>query len=73
MRRRVAVWVACVAALAIACSHKAEQAEKKPMTKAQQDSAMAESRLPGAGVLKKSLEVSDSARVRADRENEDYQ
>ena len=51
-----------------ACSKQAsEQAEKKPMTKAQLDSAIAGSRLPGANVVGKALEVADSARVRANR------
>ena len=50
-----------------ACSKKSDQASKKPLTEAQRDSAIAASRLPGAGVVGKALEVSDSAKARADQ------
>lgn len=63
--------VVCVAgvviAAALACSGKPESAAKKPMTEAQRDSAIGESALPGAHVVKKALEESDSAEVRANR------
>jgi len=67
------LWV-CVAATAIlaaasACSKKVETA-KKPMTTAQRDSAIGESKLPGAIVVKKALAQSDSAKARAERENQ---
>jgi hypothetical protein len=39
------------------------------MTTAQRDSAIGESKLPGAAVVKKSLAESDSAKARAAREN----
>jgi hypothetical protein len=52
-----------------ACAKKVEPA-RKPMTTAQRDSAIGESKLPGAAVVKKSLEQSDSAKARAARENQ---
>jgi hypothetical protein len=65
------LWV-CVAAIAIvagsACSKKVEPA-KKQMTTAQRDSAIGESKLPGAAVVKRSLAESDSAKARTEREN----
>jgi hypothetical protein len=70
LNRRV---IMCVAAMAVcfvagACTKKAnEQAEKKPMTTAQRDSAIAASKLPGANVVGKALEVADSAEVRANK------
>ena len=63
--RRVCLLVAGILVLA-ACSQK-EQASKEPMTTAQRDSAIAASKLPGAGVVKKALEVSDSAETRANQ------
>ena len=51
-----------------ACAKKVEPA-KKPMTTAQRDSAIGESKLPGAVVVKKALAESDSAKARAAREN----
>jgi hypothetical protein len=67
------VWV-CIASMAIimassACSKKTNEAAKKPMTTAQRDSAIGESKLPGAVVVKKALEQSDTAKARAEREN----
>jgi hypothetical protein len=58
--------VGCLSVAIISCS-KSDQPAKKPMTTAQRDSAIAESKLPGAGVVKKALEQSDSAKVRANR------
>jgi hypothetical protein len=52
-----------------ACGKKVQPA-KKPMTTAQRDSAIGESKLPGSGVVKKALEQSDSAKARAERENQ---
>ena len=66
-----AVSVAVMAA-ASACSKKTETA-KKPMTEAQRDSAIGESKLPGAGVVKKAIEQSDTAKARAGRENQQNQ
>ena len=66
------VWIS-LGALALimgasACAKKAEPA-KKAMTTAQRDSAIGESKLPGAVVVKKALAQSDSAKARAAREN----
>lgn len=68
--RRVWICVALVAVLALggACSKKAET-PKKPLTTAQRDSLIGESKLPGAPVVKKALEQSDSAKARAERES----
>ena len=68
--RRVSIGVMLIAAAALAgaCSKKAETA-KKPLTTVQRDSLIGESKLPGAAVVKKSLEQSDSAKARAAREN----
>jgi hypothetical protein len=53
------------ATLLPACSKKSDEASKQPLTQAQRDSAIAASRLPGAGTVGKALEVSDSAESRA--------
>jgi len=68
--KRICVCLAMVTMVmaASACSKKTETA-KKPMTTAQRDSAIGESKLPGAGVVKKALEQSDSAKARAEKEN----
>jgi hypothetical protein len=68
-RRHLVVALACVAAAAGACAKK-KDVESKPMTTAERDSAIGESKLPGAGVVKKALEQSDSAKARAERANE---
>jgi hypothetical protein len=54
-------------AVVLACS-KSHQAAKEPrkLTEAQRDSAIAASKLPGANVVGKALEVSDSAKARAE-------
>ena len=65
-RRHAVLMIACVALLA-ACAKKQDTA-KKPLTTAQRDSAIAESKLPGAGVVKRALVVSDSAETRANRQ-----
>ena len=72
--RRGWLYAALVAMVAIggACSKKVEPA-KKSMTTAQRDSAIGESKLPGAIVVKKALEQSDSAKARAERENKQNQ
>ena len=70
--RRLWVFLVCVGVLTAlgACAKKSEPVAKKPMTEAQRDSAIGESNLPGAGVVKKALEQSDSAKARAERENQ---
>lgn len=69
--RRIGVFLTALAFVmgASACAKKVEPA-RKPMTTAQRDSAIGGSKLPGAGVVKKALEQSDSARTRAERENQ---
>lgn len=68
--RRVGICVAVFAVVfsASACTKKTETA-KKPLTTAQRDSLIGESKLPGAPVVKKALAESDSAKARAAREN----
>ena len=62
--------IVCVVAMCFtagACVKKAPEQAKKPMTTAQRDSAIAASKLPGANVVGKALEVADSAEVRANK------
>ena len=66
MSRRHAMLIIAWVALFPACAKKQDTA-KKPMTTAQRDSAIAESKLPGAGVVKRALVVSDSAETRANQ------
>ena len=47
-----------------------EKAPKKNLTRAQKDSVLAESDLPGAGVVGKALEAADSSDARAKRLDE---
>jgi len=69
-KRSMILKLACLCVLVLACSQKTQQAEKKPMTTAERDSAIGESSLPGAGVMKKALEQSDSAKARSEREDD---
>ena len=66
IRRIVCVVAVILIASTGACSKKAETV-KKPMTTAERDSAIGESKLPGAGVVKRALEQSDSAKARANQ------
>ena len=68
-RRSVWVLVFATALVVVSACSKSNQASKEPrkLTEAQRDSAIAASQLPGAGVVGKALEVSDSAKVRADQ------
>jgi hypothetical protein len=63
------VVAACAVGLIGACSDKTGSEEGAPvgMTAAARDSAIAESGLPGAGVVGKALSVADSAQARARR------
>jgi hypothetical protein len=54
---------------ALACSGGAPKAVGKGMTQRQRDSALGESRLPGAGGVKRALRVTDSAEARRARED----
>jgi hypothetical protein len=66
----LSVWATVgFASLVPACSKKSDEAAKPPLTQAQRDSAIAASQLPGAGVVGKALEVSDSAEARAEESN----
>ncbi len=66
--RRAFLYAAVSALLLAACSSKQEN--KPAMTERQRDSTIAASKLPGAGVVGKALEQSDSAKARAE-ESED--
>jgi uncharacterized protein YcfL len=57
-------FAAVSALLLVACSSKQET--RPAMTERQRDSTIAASKLPGAGVVGKALEQSDSAKARAD-------
>jgi hypothetical protein len=68
--RRVWIGIALfIAICGVSACGKIAETTKKPMTTAQRDSAIGESKLPGAAVVKKSLAESDSAKARAAREN----
>ena len=70
MRLRPFVFVLVAAiVMHVACSKKPDQTAKQPraLTQAQRDSAIAASKLPGAGVVGKALEVADSAESRANQ------
>jgi len=47
-----------------------EKTPKKNLTRAQKDSVLAESDLPGAGVVGKAIEVADSSAARSKRLDE---
>ena len=47
-----------------------EKAPKKNLTRSQKDSVLAESDLPGAGVVGKAIEAADSSAARAKRLND---
>ena len=68
MKATHAGWGMVFAALCVfsACSKESETHTRK-LTEAQRDSAIAASSLPGAKVVGKALEVSDSAKARADQ------
>ena len=61
-------WAIVFAALCVfsACSKKSDTHTRK-LTEAQRDSAIAASSLPGAKVVGKALEISDSAKARANQ------
>lgn len=67
--RRVVVSLAVSAWVAAGSCGKSstDQPAKKPMTTAERDSAIGESTLPGAGVVKRALAESDSAQKRANQ------
>jgi uncharacterized protein YcfL len=64
---RTVLYAAVSALLLAACSSKQET--RPALTERQRDSTIAASKLPGAGVVGKALEQSDSAKARADQAN----
>ena len=64
--RLMIVLLIAVLSLAAGCSGESGK-QTRTLTRHQRDSTLAESKLPGSGVVKKSLALSDSARSRADR------
>jgi hypothetical protein len=59
-----------IAVVCAACSQKGdEQKTTRKLTQAQRDSAIAASKLPGAGVVGKALEVADTAEARASKQD----
>jgi len=64
-RWRIYALTMAAAFVLLACSKKSENATPRTLTQAQRDSAIAASQLPGARVVGKALEVSDSAKARA--------
>lgn len=50
-----------------ACTEKKPEIPKKALTQQQRDSVLAETPLPGAKVVGRAIEVSDSASVRTER------
>jgi uncharacterized lipoprotein len=69
MRTRQYLAVIAVVLAIAACSSGKKEEQTRTLTERQRDSTIAHSRLPGAGVVGKALEQSDSAKARADREN----
>lgn len=65
MRLLIVILIA-VLAFAVGCSGESGK-QTRTLTEHQRDSTLAQSKLPGSGVVKKSLALSDSARARADR------
>jgi hypothetical protein len=65
---RGAVVVASLLALT-GCGEKQSDQSRAPLTRAQRDSVLAASQLPGAAAVGKALAVSDSATARAERIN----
>jgi hypothetical protein len=66
-RWRIYALTMTAAFVLLACSKKSENATRRTLTQAQRDSAIAASQLPGAGVVGRALEVSDSAKARANK------
>ena len=54
----------------VACTESARDSSKKELTQHERDSILAESDLPGANVVGKAIEVSDSSTARAKRTDE---
>lgn len=66
--KRTALLSLLVAAFLAGCSGGEKAPEtRRTLTEHERDSTLARSKLPGAGVVGKALEVADSASARADR------
>ncbi len=65
MRLPIVILIAALV-FAVGCSGESRN-QTRTLTKHQRDSTLAQSKLPGSGVVKKSLALSDSARIRAAR------
>ena len=68
---RVVAFGVLVALLGCSGKEEEDRAPASTLTQAQRDSVLAESRIPGAGVVGRALETADSAQARADRLDED--
>lgn len=71
MARKNLVAAAALAALALlaaGCGGGKDEPDSR-LTPAQRDSVLSESALPGAGAVKGALDVADTARARADRQD----
>jgi hypothetical protein len=64
---RIVFWILAVLSLAFLIGACGEKEPVKTLTKAQRDSVLSESDLPGAGVVGKAIEAADSAAARSDR------
>ena len=69
MMFRVIVIILGLASIA-ACTQNSTDSSKKKLTQHERDSVLAESDLPGAGVVGKTIEVSDSTTARVKRLDE---
>ena len=64
--RLIVLLLIAVVSLTAGCSGGSED-QARTLTKRQRDSTLAQTKLPGAGVVKKSLSLSDTAQARVDR------
>jgi hypothetical protein len=77
MMRRTTIFVRlfillCVLGIVVGCGGKSDSEQpSSTLTKAQRDSVLAASKLPGAKTVGRSLAISDSAKARADRLDDD--
>ena len=67
MRRRDKLLALALVCALPACSGGEADEPASTLTRAQRDSVLSESRLPGAATVKGALDVADTARARADR------
>lgn len=69
MMLRILIVILVLASMA-ACTETTSDSSKEKLTQHERDSILAESDLPGANVVGKAIEVSDSSTVRAKRLDE---